>query len=86
MQGAHTRQRQACSRAIPDTGPAYAVAHADSWGWRLSLGFAFVPSFCLFMGGLRLPDSPNSLLERGFPEKVPLLPGWRMVCCSASRN
>ena len=42
----------------------------DSWGWRLALGFAFVPSFLLFIGGTFLPDSPNSLLERGYPEQV----------------
>ena len=47
-----------------------AVTHADNWGWRLSLGFAFVPSTLLFLGGVFLPESPNSLLERGFPEKV----------------
>ena len=72
------------------------VTKATSWGWRLSLGFAFVPSFFLFLGadlhcgepatlsatycdlkgcgacagGVFLPDSPNSLLERGFPEQV----------------
>ena len=45
----------------------------DSWGWRLALGFAFVPSFFLFIGGTFLPDSPNSLLERGYPEKARLL-------------
>jgi MFS family permease len=43
---------------------------AVRWGWRLSLGFAFVPSSVLFLGGIFLPDSPNSLPERGFPEQV----------------
>ena len=43
---------------------------AVRWGWRLSLGFAFVPASILFLGGVFLPDSPNSLLERGFPEQV----------------
>ncbi|KAK9839129.1 hypothetical protein WJX74_010039 [Apatococcus lobatus] len=42
----------------------------SSWGFRLSLGFAFVPSFFLFLGGVFLPDSPNSLLERGFASKA----------------
>ena len=46
------------------------VTKATHWGWRLSLGFAFVPSFFLFLGGVFLPDSPNSLLERGYPEQV----------------
>lgn len=46
------------------------VVGAERWGWRLSLGFAFVPSFLLFLGGVFLPDSPNSLLERNRPEQV----------------
>ena len=52
------------------------VAGAGSWGWRLSLGFAFIPSFSLFCGGVFLPDSPVSLLERGYPEKVSPLLSW----------
>ena len=35
------------------------------WGWRLSLGLAAVPGTILLLGGLLLPDSPNSLIERG---------------------
>ncbi len=35
------------------------------WGWRLSLGLASVPGTILLLGGLFLPDSPNSLIERG---------------------
>ena len=46
------------------------VTKAVRWGWRFSLGFAFVPSFFLFLGGVFLPDSPNSLLERGKHEQV----------------
>ena len=37
-----------------------------------SLGFAFVPSFCLFLGGVFLPDSPHSLLERGHHKQAGL--------------
>ena len=48
------------------------VTKAVRWGWRFSLGFAFVPSFLLFLGGVFLPDSPNSLLERGKHEQVTL--------------
>ena len=36
-----------------------------SEGWRLSLGLAAVPALMLLLGGLCLPESPNSLLERG---------------------
>lgn len=39
------------------------------WGWRLSLGLAAVPGSILLLGGLFLPDSPNSLIERGQFEK-----------------
>ena len=35
------------------------------WGWRLSLGLAAVPGTILLLGGLFLPESPNSLIERG---------------------
>ena len=33
-------------------------------GWRLSLGLAAVPAFVLLAGGIMLPESPNSLIER----------------------
>jgi hypothetical protein len=34
-------------------------------GWRLSLGLAAVPALILTLGGICLPESPNSLIERG---------------------
>ncbi|KAL9226069.1 hypothetical protein vseg_001921 [Gypsophila vaccaria] len=34
-------------------------------GWRLSLGLAAVPALMVTIGGLILPDSPNSLIDRG---------------------
>uniref|UniRef100_A0A7C8YYC0 Major facilitator superfamily (MFS) profile domain-containing protein n=1 Tax=Opuntia streptacantha TaxID=393608 RepID=A0A7C8YYC0_OPUST len=34
-------------------------------GWRLSLGLAAVPATMVTLGGLILPDSPNSLIDRG---------------------
>lgn len=40
------------------------------WGWRLSLGLAAVPATTLLLGGIFLDDTPNSLIERGYPEKV----------------
>lgn len=35
------------------------------WGWRLSLGGAVVPALVILVGALVLPDTPNSLIERG---------------------
>lgn len=46
----------------------YGVQDWDE-GWRLSLGLAIVPASILTIGGIVLPDSPNSLIERGHLEK-----------------
>ncbi|KAL6542885.1 Transcription factor stp1 [Orobanche hederae] len=35
------------------------------WGWRLSLGGAMVPALIITIGSLILPETPNSLIERG---------------------
>ncbi|KAK4365316.1 hypothetical protein RND71_016674 [Anisodus tanguticus] len=35
------------------------------YGWRLSLGGAVVPALIFIVGSLCLPDTPNSLIERG---------------------
>lgn len=35
------------------------------WGWRVSLALAGVPAIILTLGGIFLPDTPNSLIERG---------------------
>lgn len=44
----------------------YFFAKIDGgWGWRLSLGGAIVPAIILTVGSLFLPDTPNSLIERG---------------------
>ncbi|KAL5540404.1 hypothetical protein UlMin_042427 [Ulmus minor] len=40
------------------------------WGWRVSLGLAAVPAAMLIVGSVFLPDTPNSILERGNPEKA----------------
>ena len=37
----------------------------DPWGWRLSLALAGIPAIVLTIGGLTLPETPNSLIERG---------------------
>ncbi|XP_020587007.1 sugar transport protein 4-like [Phalaenopsis equestris] len=38
------------------------------WGWRVSLALAAVPGAIIAFGALFLPDTPNSLLERGHEE------------------
>ncbi|NP_001234849.1 hexose transporter 1 [Solanum lycopersicum] len=35
------------------------------WGWRLSLGGAMVPALIITIGSLFLPETPNSMIERG---------------------
>ncbi|KAF9610571.1 hypothetical protein IFM89_023365 [Coptis chinensis] len=40
------------------------------WGWRVSLASAGVPALCIFLGGLVLPDTPNSIIQRNHPEKA----------------
>lgn len=40
------------------------------WGWRLSLGGAMVPALIITVGSLILPETPNSLIERGKQEEA----------------
>ena len=40
------------------------------WGWRLSLGLAAVPGVIITIGGLMLPNTPNSMIERGQREEA----------------
>ncbi|KAM1004990.1 hypothetical protein ACFX13_005155 [Malus domestica] len=40
------------------------------WGWRLSLGGAMVPALIITIGSLVLPDTPNSMIERGQHDKA----------------
>lgn len=47
----------------------YGTQKIDPWGWRLSLGLAAFPALLMTVGGLLLPETPNSLMERGAKEK-----------------
>ncbi|KMT00388.1 hypothetical protein BVRB_9g216930 [Beta vulgaris subsp. vulgaris] len=48
----------------------YFFAMIDNWGWRLSLGGATIPAIIIIIGSLVLPDTPNSLIERGMHDKA----------------
>lgn len=47
----------------------YGTEKLPSWGWRLSLGLAAFPAVLMTVGGILLPETPNSLIERGLIEK-----------------
>ena len=40
------------------------------YGWRVSLALAAVPAIMMTVGALFLPETPNSILERGNQEKA----------------
>ncbi|KAI3841020.1 hypothetical protein MKX03_018251 [Papaver bracteatum] len=40
------------------------------YGWRVSLAMAAIPAIIMTVGAIFLPDTPNSLLERGHQEKA----------------
>lgn len=46
----------------------YGTQHLGTWGWRLSLGLAALPAVLMTVGGILLPETPNSLIERGLKE------------------
>jgi sugar porter (SP) family MFS transporter len=48
----------------------YGTQYIPEWGWRLSLGLCGAPAILLVIGCSFLPDTPNSLLERGFPDEA----------------
>lgn len=43
----------------------YGTQHIKPYGWRISLGMGAVPSLILLFGSMMLPDTPNSLVQRG---------------------
>jgi MFS transporter, SP family, sugar:H+ symporter len=44
------------------------VGIEGGWGWRIGLGLAGVPAAVITLGALALPDTPNSLIARGYNE------------------
>uniref|UniRef100_A0A803LPA8 Major facilitator superfamily (MFS) profile domain-containing protein n=1 Tax=Chenopodium quinoa TaxID=63459 RepID=A0A803LPA8_CHEQI len=48
----------------------YFFAKIYDWGWRLSLGGATIPAMIIIIGSIVLPDTPNSLIERGMYDKA----------------
>ncbi|KAL3502286.1 hypothetical protein ACH5RR_036735 [Cinchona calisaya] len=48
----------------------YGTSHMKMNGWRVSLGLAVVPAIIMTIGSLFLPDTPNSLIERGQKEEA----------------
>lgn len=55
-----------CVFSTPSAPLLCRPAGVQDWthGWRLSLGLAAVPALVLLAGGILLPESPNSLIER----------------------
>lgn len=47
----------------------YGTSKLEPWGWRLSLGLAAVPALLMTVGGIFVPETPNSLIERGSYEE-----------------
>jgi len=49
----------------------YTTQKIKPWGWRLSLtlGLAAAPALLMTVGGIFLPETPNSLIERGHLDK-----------------
>ncbi|KAG9130124.1 hypothetical protein Leryth_012868 [Lithospermum erythrorhizon] len=58
-------QLTTCLGILVATLVNYAIKDIHPWGWRLSLGLAVVPATIMFVGGLFLPETPNSLVEMG---------------------
>lgn len=43
---------------------------SGGWGWRLSLGLAGVPAILMTVGAIFLPETPNSIIERGHLDRA----------------
>lgn len=47
----------------------YKTRRIRPWGWRLSLGLAAIPTLLMTVGGIFIPETPSSLIERGSTEQ-----------------
>ncbi|XP_021774321.1 sugar transport protein 7-like [Chenopodium quinoa] len=47
----------------------YGTSKLEPWGWRLSLGLAALPATLMTIGGILVPETPSSLIERGLTER-----------------
>ncbi|KAH9616174.1 hypothetical protein KSS87_023925 [Heliosperma pusillum] len=47
----------------------YGTEKLHPYGWRISVGLACLPASLMFVGGLFLPETPNSLVEQGRVEE-----------------
>ena len=56
----------------------YGSQYIKPWGWRLPLALAGAPGIFIFVAGLILPESPNSLAEREKYEQAAKVG----LCCS----
>ena len=67
----------------------FGVQNIQPWGWRISLGVASIPAAILTIGGIFLPETPSSLIDRGHLEKgreilTRIRGTWDVqVCCSS---
>ncbi|KAM7254801.1 hypothetical protein ACFE04_020042 [Oxalis oulophora] len=48
----------------------YETSKLHPYGWRVSLGLTGIPAVFLFFGGLIIPETPTSLMERGKEAKA----------------
>ncbi|BBN00246.1 MFS transporter, SP family, sugar:H+ symporter [Marchantia polymorpha subsp. ruderalis] len=49
---------------------SYRAETIERWGWRLALGLAGAPGLVWVLGGVFLPDTPASTLQRGQPRRA----------------
>nr|GMC61207.1 sugar carrier protein A [Ipomoea batatas] len=48
----------------------YGTSKLHPWGWRLSLGLAALPALLMTVGGILLPETPNSLIEQEYEDMI----------------